>query len=338
MTLQIIDWENETFSGKNLTNKKVDGFIKWIYEELGFQKSSDVYVKLCGNYTEFLKTIYKETARTKCVNADVKDLVQKNPIDQVYQSPVYEEWKQVNEQILQKYSKVKTVSESIHHESERSLKTKIDLTNLTETRRVGLSSDSWLRLYDYYIQTKIVDDEKYQKFREFVLNGVWEAVFLENAVIICKLPKKISFNKDGQLDDPSEDQPAIEWHDGTTHSYINGVCMDSLEVKPSKIEEILAVPNIEQRRALLANVDFEELEAHTLLRKLDESDKGNELYQIQLDADGEKIFPRFVKYKDPSTDRIYWSFVPDDILTADEGMALKFGLTVEEYLNLEAEG
>ena len=95
MTLQIIDWENETFSGKNLTNKKVDGFIKWIYEELGFQKSSDVYVKLCGNYTEFLKTIYKETARTKCVNADVKDLVQKNPIDQVYKSPVYEEWKQV---------------------------------------------------------------------------------------------------------------------------------------------------------------------------------------------------------------------------------------------------
>ena len=46
MTLQIIDWENETFSGKNLTNKKVDGVIKWINEELGFQKSSDVYVKL----------------------------------------------------------------------------------------------------------------------------------------------------------------------------------------------------------------------------------------------------------------------------------------------------
>ena len=338
MTLQIIDWQEETFSGKNLTKKQVNGFIKWIYEELGFKKPDDVYVKLCNNYTEFLKTIYKEYIKTKCINTDVKDLVQKNPINQVYKSPVYEEWKQVNEQILQKYSQVKIVSESIHHEAERLLKTKFDLTELTETRRIGLSSDSWLRLYDYYIQTKIVHDEKYQKFREFVLNGVWEAVFFENAVIICKLPKKIRFNKDRQLHDSSEDHPAIEWHDGTTHSYMHGICMDSLEVKPSKIEEILAVPNIEQRRALLSNVDFEELEAHTLLRKLDESDKGNELYQIQLDADGEKIFPLFVKYKDPSTDRIYWSFVPDNILTADEGMAWKFSLTLDEYLNVEAEG
>ena len=47
---------------------------------------------------------------------------------------------------------------------------------------------------------------------------------------------------------------------------------------------------------------------------------------------------RVVKYKDPSTDRIYWCCVPPEIQTADEGMAWKFGLTVEEYLNLEAEG
>ena len=102
MTLQIIDWQEETFSGKNLTKKQVNGFIKWIYEELGFKKPDDVYVKLCNNYTEFLKTIYKEYIKTKCINTDVKDLVQKNPINQVYKSPVYEEWKQVNEQILQK--------------------------------------------------------------------------------------------------------------------------------------------------------------------------------------------------------------------------------------------
>ena len=338
MTLQVIDWDKETFSGKNLTNKQVDGFIKWIYEELGFKESHDVYVKLCDSYDEFLKTIYKETAKNKCINADVKDLVQKNPISQVYKSPVYDEWEQVNAQILQKYSQVKTVSESIHRESERLLKNKFDLTKLTESRRIGLSSDSWLRLYDYYIQTKVVSDEKYQKFREFVLNGVWEAVFLENSVIICKLPKKIRFNEDGELHDSSEDHPAIEWCDGTTHSYKRGVCLDSLDVKPSKIEEILAVPNIEQRRVLLSDVPFEELESHTLMRKLDESSKGNELYQIQLDSNGEKIFPRIVRYKDPSTDRIYWSFVPDEIQTADEGMAWKFHLTLDEYLNLEAEG
>ena len=88
----------------------------------------------------------------------------------------------------------------------------------------------------------------------------------------------------------------------------------------------------------MADVSFEELESHALLRKLDESSKGTELYQIQLDSNGEKIFPLIVKYKDPSTDRIYWNFVPDEIQTADEGMAWKFSLTLDEYLNLEAEG
>ena len=61
------------------------------------------------------------------------------------------------------------------------------------------------------------------------------------------------------------------------------------------------------------------------------------LFVSFADADGEKIFPRFVKYKDPSTDRIYWSFVPDDILTADEGMAWKFQLEEKEYENLDGE-
>jgi len=64
--------------------------------------------------------------------------------------------------------------------------------------------------------------------------------------------------------------------------------------------------------------------------------RGNKLYEIKNVIPHKKI--RLLRYTDPSTGGEYISPVPENIKTADEGMAWKFYLTEDEYdtLNMEA--
>ena len=59
------------------------------------------------------------------------------------------------------------------------------------------------------------------------------------------------------------------------------------------------------------------------------SKRGNRLYEISGIIPKKKFM--MLHYKDPSTQRHYLCFVPENIKTADKGMAWKFYLTEEEY-------
>jgi hypothetical protein len=73
--------------------------------------------------------------------------------------------------------------------------------------------------------------------------------------------------------------------------------------------------------------------------RTNETLKGNELYKIpQGEIFREDAY--YLKYKDPSTDRVYMKGVPPEIgqnKNADYAQAWSHNLTLEEYINLTAQ-
>ena len=68
---------------------------------------------------------------------------------------------------------------------------------------------------------------------------------------------------------------------------------------------------------------------------IDASKRGNELYGIDTMIHGRTL--KILQYRDPSTNQLYISFVPEEIKKADDGMAWKFRMSRKEYDRLRAE-
>jgi hypothetical protein len=74
------------------------------------------------------------------------------------------------------------------------------------------------------------------------------------------------------------------------------------------------------------------------------SKRGNELYKAYgwgpdpVSHRERNIELKILKYRDPSTDRIYICFVPDYFTDPDEAMAWKFNISKQQYQNLVDEG
>ena len=337
MTLQMTDWEKETLSGKKLSEKESKNFVVWIYNEL--KRNGDaVGITICDNFPDFLQNVGLNMP-SDCINGEIRDHIQIQGIRQVRDKVEHDDWTELKSKIDADFSKILGISSNIDF-STRRLNHKLNPTEqfckdfTGQVRKIGLGYDSWIRFYDYYSEQGIVRDEKFDRFKDFMLKGVWEAVFFEHEAVICRLPKQVSLSSQGLLNSEGK-QPAIVWHDGTENFYKHGICVDDLDLNKESLTEILQMRNIEQRYALLKDFDFEELEKTAKnLRMIDKSKKGNTLYEVELE-DGHTA--KFVKYKDPSTDRIYWSFVAPEIQTADEGMAWKFQLDKKEYENMDGE-
>ena len=62
---------------------------------------------------------------------------------------------------------------------------------------------------------------------------------------------------------------------------------------------------------------------------IDASRRSNELYSIDTIIPGRTL--KILKYRDPSTDQLYISFVPDDLEKADDAMAWKFQINPGDY-------
>jgi len=128
--------------------------------------------------------------------------------------------------------------------------------------------------------------------------------------------------------------------DGNSY-YIHGVSFlkedwELIKDRKMTIEKVLKLSNVEQRRVAL------ELYGPNIIvknsRLLDESARGNKLYKFSIQStwsDGFHI--HILQYKDSSSKRVYNSFVPPTIDKADAGMAWKFNITEEEYMELKVE-
>ena len=97
------------------------------------------------------------------------------------------------------------------------------------------------------------------------------------------------------------------------------------------------VHNVQTRFLQLRDED-PDLFLHEINAKLIKySKRGNELYEARyILPDNQKL--KILKYRDPSTGRIYISFVPEHLNDPDEAMAWKFRITKQQYHNLVDEG
>ncbi len=103
----------------------------------------------------------------------------------------------------------------------------------------------------------------------------------------------------------------------------------------SDITRIVKTANIEKRMEKLKKLGSDEFIKNTEAVLMDQSKRGNKLYTSKKIIEGREL--KFLVYKDKSTDREYISFVTDDQYEADEAMASKFHLGVNEYNMLKLE-
>ena len=138
----------------------------------------------------------------------------------------------------------------------------------------------------------------------------------------------------------SLEKPAIRWKGGKEFYFLWGVAFEKelwQEVVDKSISalEVTKLQNTEQRYAALKVFGAKKLLTELNAELLDKSDKGNELYGLEGIIENQTI--KMLKYVCPSTGRVYTKFVPFEITKADEGQSWSFGLTLGEYLSINAE-
>ena len=206
-----------------------------------------------------------------------------------------------------------------------------------------LSNDSgWVSFYDYFVEIKILKHEAFNAYMKYLQSGVFMTIFLDDYAFICRRPKAVRKNATGFMN--SDQFPAIEWRDGFKLHYLNGVYFPEdlwkkVVSKEMPFEEILAIKDIDQRTQAMRYGDVQKFFEHTKSTLLDSSDKGNELWFVPQSAGIFRIDAYFLKYKDPSTDKIYMSGIDPEIgqkKDADLSMAWKHGnIPLEDYKNMK---
>ena len=182
---------------------------------------------------------------------------------------------------------------------------------------------------------------------DHIRRKIWSIQYFENFVFICRLPKKVYRDSSNSLHSTTES--AVQWY-GSDYlagkrdlHFIHGVYFEREEWKKivnNKISviELLKMKNKEKQRAALSIYSIEKLIEELDAKEIDiykNPRDGSEitLYKIKKEKVDLEEDLLYLKYKDPSTDRIYISGIPPSIKKANVAMAWKFGLTVEDYEN-----
>jgi hypothetical protein len=217
-----------------------------------------------------------------------------------------------------------------------------DSVEYTPSAYYGNISDyGWVAFYNYFERVGIVDHANFREFSKLTETGIYDSIQLEGLCIICENPLYI--HRDEQNRMHCLTGPAIEWADTYGVYAIHGVrfpdkdMFEKIAGGQMTFAEVMALENIEQRMIALKLLGAEKLLDTTDAKLINKSFAGNELYLIK------DIFPEpayFLKYKCPSTDRVYVSGVDPQVgieADADKAMGWKFGLNVDEYRSIEAQ-
>jgi len=156
---------------------------------------------------------------------------------------------------------------------------------------------------------------------------------LDGLCIVCNIPSKIVKDQNYRLH--NENGTAVEWRDGYKVHALHGICLEEtlynkIVNKQFNLQEILSLENIEHRMLAL-KYDPEKITI-TPQASLINSNKGTDLFLVK------EIFTQdayFIKYKDPSTDRVYISGVDpkvaEETKDAEKCRLWKFPLLWDAY-------
>lgn len=196
---------------------------------------------------------------------------------------------------------------------------------------------------DYFVYVKYLELMKQvipyriERYVNFLSKGILILNVFSKTALVCPMPLKIM--RDDQNRFHSLQKPAIKWHNKQGKHFIHGVSFpkqlwNKVIKRELTVKEVLQIDNIERRYVSLQLYDLEQIIKETQAKVIHKSDRGNTLYEITIDDQVIKA----LKYQCPSTQRIYLSYVPLEINDADQAMAWKFKISIEEYKTLRIEG
>lgn len=222
-------------------------------------------------------------------------------------------------------------------------------------KKGGLERD--LVYYDYAKYLSIIDyglaaywdlrEAKYgitdnqRRLRDFILSGQFDMIEFDDFVVAVMYPKRLKLEPhNGSWRHHSLDGPTIAWKDGFEQYNIWGVEFDpALYEKITKgtisAKEVTKLQNIEQRMVALKALGSEAILRDLDAKLVENTRNGLELFAIQ---EGFNRTQFCLKYKCPSTQREYISYVAPDVVEkakkgdkADTAMAWKHKVTLEQY-------
>ena len=205
----------------------------------------------------------------------------------------------------------------------------------------------WVSFYDFFIQSGIITNNDFDKFKELLQSGIYDMIQLNGFCIVSELPNKITRN--GELLHNIGDY-AIQFRDGYGQHYVNGRFVPenyfNLIVNGNySIEDFTREENEEYKSACIALMQekygdeyivnfFREYlsEVDTYVDKkdpkfLEGTTKGMNVGVYTLfkgTLNGENI--AYVRCYCPSTDRMFFLGVDDSMNTAKDAIASLYRL------------
>ena len=199
---------------------------------------------------------------------------------------------------------------------------------------------------DFFYSNGFIKDNKdtFYKYVD-VIQDAGMAIYLEDR---CYLLAKPTVRVNGNGFTHSDENPAIEWKDGSGIYMLNGVTFpkdlwQNVVSGTMPFKDILAIEDIDQRTQAMRYGDVDAFMEHVKGKILDTFTKTTpdkkqinyRLYEIPVEPSNtftETAY--FMTYDCPSTGKKYMSGVAE-AKTVAEAMAWKFGLTQEQWKTLQ---
>ncbi|MCH2214032.1 MAG: hypothetical protein MK086_02565 [Flavobacteriales bacterium] len=230
------------------------------------------------------------------------------------------------------------LSQTVHHPVAQAVYNlcKTDLGHFEMSLYPSFADWDWVKYHRGINSIFRLVDCLSKEYERFLDTGLFGAFLFDRVAIL--MPKPSFISKNDELVLHNEDGPAVQWKDGTSLCFWNGVEIPlKLICHPEKVtsEDILKETNAEVRRCYQEALGSEKFGSLLGLEALDrKSDRfGNELILYRT-KERDKLaggYIYFAKVVCPSTGRIYFLCVPPGFNTVEEAVSWTFGKTPGEY-------
>lgn len=203
---------------------------------------------------------------------------------------------------------------------------------------IDVADYGWVSYYDHQTLEGKLNNEKFDRYKDFIQKGIFASLQFDYLCIICDMPKHIDWIElNGVRRLHADSGPAITFHDNTGGYYWRGVKVPKqLIMNPDSItrEDFVGLDNVEVRRAYAERLGTARLLTLLDTEVVDEDtdNQGNIMKLLRTkDVDnlaGDHIY--FYSCKCPSSMREYLLTVPPGT-NVWEAKAWTFGKQTAEF-------